>query len=71
MFHTPADAYDRFMGRYSSLVACALMDFAGVRAGAMALDVGCGPRVLSPPPSPTLGWEPERVLCGGPVRAVR
>ena len=64
MFHTPADAYDRFMGRYSSLVACALLDFAGVRAGAMALDVGCGPGALTAALAARLG--PEHVCAVDP-----
>ncbi len=42
-----ADAYDRFMGRYSRLLAPQLADFAGVRAGQRVLDVGCGPGALT------------------------
>jgi ubiquinone/menaquinone biosynthesis C-methylase UbiE len=37
-----AEAYDRFMGRYSVLFAPQLADFAGVAAGQHALDIGCG-----------------------------
>ena len=44
---TGADAYDRFMGRYSRPLAPLLADFAGVAAGARVLDVGCGPGALT------------------------
>ena len=46
-FAVPADAYDRFMGRYSVLLSPQLADLAGVRAGRRALDVGCGPGALT------------------------
>jgi SAM-dependent methyltransferase len=46
-FDVPADAYDRFMGRYSRLLAPQLADLAGVAAGHRALDVGCGPGSLT------------------------
>jgi SAM-dependent methyltransferase len=42
-----ADAYDRFMGRYSSLLAPSFADFAGIARGQLALDVGCGPGALT------------------------
>ena len=41
-FWAAADAYDRFMGRYSSKLAPAFADFAGVREGQRVLDVGAG-----------------------------
>ena len=43
----PADAYDRFMGRYSSQLSPQLADYAGVTAGQRVLDVGCGPGALT------------------------
>lgn len=42
-----ADAYDRFMGKYSLLLSPQLADFAGVRYGQRVLDVGCGPGALT------------------------
>jgi SAM-dependent methyltransferase len=45
-FAVPA-AYDRFMGRYSVLLAPQLADLAEVGAGQRVLDVGCGPGALT------------------------
>jgi SAM-dependent methyltransferase len=46
-FLVGADAYDRFMGRYSTPLAPQLADFARVEAGQVVLDVGCGPGALT------------------------
>lgn len=46
-FTVGADAYDRFMGRYSVPLAPRLADFALVTAGQRVLDVGCGPGALT------------------------
>jgi SAM-dependent methyltransferase len=46
-FIVAADAYDRFMGRYSVPLAPQFADFAAVGAGHRVLDVGCGPGALT------------------------
>jgi len=46
-FLTTGDAYDAFMGRYSRPLAVVFADVAGVTAGQLALDVGCGPGALT------------------------
>jgi SAM-dependent methyltransferase len=46
-FAVGADAYDRFMGRYSAPLASPFADFAAVSAGQRVLDVGCGPGALT------------------------
>src|SRR5439155_7202545 len=46
-FDVAADAYDRFMGRYSRQLSPQLADFAGIRPGQRVLDVGCGPGALT------------------------
>ena len=46
-FEVAAEAYDRFMGRYSQQLSPQLADLAGVRAGQRVLDVGCGPGALT------------------------
>ena len=46
-FVVAAEAYDRFMGRYSAPLAPVFADFAGVADGQRVLDVGCGPGALT------------------------
>lgn len=46
-FFVAADAYDRFMGRYSRLLSPQMADLAGIARGQRALDVGCGPGALT------------------------
>ena len=46
-FAAGADAYDRFMGRYSVELAPLFADFAGVEGVERVLDVGCGPGALT------------------------
>ena len=46
-FTVDPDAYDRYMGRYSVLLAPQLADLAAVSAGQRVLDVGCGPGALT------------------------
>lgn len=45
-FNVDADAYDRFMGRYSVELAPQLAELAGIEPGRRVIDVGCGPGAL-------------------------
>src|SRR4051812_17132319 len=47
MAFNSADAYARFMGRFSEPLAPVFADFAGIASAARVLDVGCGPAVLT------------------------
>jgi len=46
-FAVAAEAYDRFMGRYSSPLAPLFADFGRVSDGQNVIDVGCGPGALT------------------------
>ena len=46
-FDVAAASYDRFMGRYSTLLSPQMADLAGVVAGQRVIDVGCGPGALT------------------------
>ena len=46
-FAVSADAYGRFMGRYSRPLATAFLDELGPRIGHRILDVGCGPGAVT------------------------
>jgi SAM-dependent methyltransferase len=63
-FFVAADAYDRFMGRYSRLLSPQMADLAGIGAGDRALDVGCGPGALTAELVSRLG--PEAVAAVDP-----
>jgi SAM-dependent methyltransferase len=63
-FAVAAEAYDRFMGRYSSPLAPLFADFAGVSEGQIVLDVGCGPGALTSELVQRLG--PESVTAVDP-----
>ena len=47
IFSGSGDAYDRFMGRYSTQLARPFADFAGVTPGMRVLDVGAGTGALT------------------------
>jgi len=57
VFGGSSDAYDRFMGRYSTQLASGFADFAGVSAPQRALDVGAGTGALTDELSTRLGEE--------------
>jgi SAM-dependent methyltransferase len=63
-FDVAADAYLRFMGRYSTPLADLFVDLVGVRPGDRVLDVGCGPGVLTGPLVARCG--PEQVAAVDP-----
>ena len=63
-FERGTDAYGLGVGRYSTALAAALCDAAGVRDGDSALDVGCGPGGLLAELARRLG--PERVAGAEP-----
>jgi len=63
-FVVAADAYDRFMGRYSVPLAPQLVDLASIAGGQRALDVGCGPGALTAELVARLG--PEAVSAVDP-----
>src|SRR5688500_6280552 len=46
-FDVAAEAYDRFMGRYSRPLAAVFADSARLPASGRVLDVGCGPGALT------------------------
>ncbi|MEP7022559.1 MAG: class I SAM-dependent methyltransferase [Actinomycetota bacterium] len=46
-FDVGADAYGRFMGRFSEPLAVSFADLAGLGSGGRVLDVGCGPGALT------------------------
>jgi ubiquinone/menaquinone biosynthesis C-methylase UbiE len=54
-FDVGADAYGRFMGRYSEPLAVQFLAMGPVRPGHRALDVGCGPGALTAVLSAQLG----------------
>ncbi len=47
LFAASADAYDRFMGRYTPDLARGLADVAEIKPGLRVLDIGCGPGGLT------------------------
>ena len=63
-FAVPADAYDRYMGRYSRLLAPRFTDFVRLEPGWRLLDVGCGPGALTSELARRVG--PDRVAAADP-----
>ena len=63
-FAVAADSYDRFMGRYSVLLAPLLAELAGIAEGQRVIDVGCGPGALTTELVRLLG--PEAVAAVDP-----
>jgi SAM-dependent methyltransferase len=63
-----AEAYDDYMGRWSARLAPLFLNFAGIRDGERALDVGCGTGVLSravvgaAPRSEVVGVDPSEAF---------
>lgn len=60
MFTGP-QAYERFMGRWSRLLAAQLIEFLGLRNAEHVLDVGCGTGALS---AAILALHPDAVVTG-------
>lgn len=63
-FDVAADRYHRFMGRYSEPLADQFVELAGARSGMRAVDVGCGPGILTARLVERLG--PENVAALDP-----
>ena len=72
-FDVSAAAYERFMGRYSSPLATALLRALDVAPDARALDVGCGPGVLTARLAELLGADRVAAVDPAPrfIEAVR
>ena len=64
VFDAADDAYDRFMGGYSAVLAPVFADFAGIEAGQRVLDVGAGTGALTAELLRRLG--PESVAVAEP-----
>jgi len=56
-FDVSADAYSRFMGRFSEPLAAEFVALLSLRAGQQVLDVGCGPGALTQELARHLGVE--------------
>ena len=67
MFPTLADAYDRYIGRYSRQLARQFISVVGIGGDQRVLDVGCGPGSLTTALVEVLGA--ERVCAVDPSEA--
>ena len=56
-FDRPAEAFDRFVGRYGGSLAAALLEWLQLEPGSAALDVGCGTGALTQALAGALGAE--------------
>ena len=65
-FDVAAESYDRFMGRYSVLLAPGFADFAGVDGMMRVLDVGSGPGALTAELVARLGAEAVKAVDPSP-----
>src|SRR5262245_20339669 len=65
-FDVAADAYDRFMGRYSVPPAPLLADLAWIGSGQGVLDVGCGPGALTAELVARVGTDSVRAVDPSP-----
>lgn len=65
-FAVPGETYDAFMGRYSTPLAAGFAAAAGVRPGATAVDVGCGPGALTSHLASVLGPQSVRACDPSP-----
>ena len=54
-FEVPAQAYQRFMGRYSELLAARFVELLDVAVGQRGIDIGAGPGALTAPLAEVLG----------------
>jgi SAM-dependent methyltransferase len=63
-FRVPPEAYIGFMGRYSVSLGPELIRLTGLERGQRALDIGCGPGILTAPLADVLG--PEAVAAVDP-----
>jgi SAM-dependent methyltransferase len=72
-FDVTADAYGRFMGRFSEQLAVSFADSAGLTDGNHVLDVGCGPGALTAQLVARLGLEQVEAVDPAPrfVEAAR
>jgi SAM-dependent methyltransferase len=72
-FDVPAEAYQRFMGRYSEPLAQRTLDVVGELDGVRALDVGAGPGAIAAALTATPGVTPVAAVDPSPsfVEALR